>query len=318
LASGPRRRLARGHVVLCGLGRKGFQLARDFRDRGDRVVVVETGAGALVLGKDMPMTRRLLWAAGALLASALLAAGCASWNKPRVEPGPLRTMTLLSDREDTRFDLRPAGGGWQAAGTGRTVEVQAYADLPCEVRAEAPGFPSKTAALRQPMHEVRFVFLVPETDERPRQVVEARVRILAAASPERSPAWRWRSPAGKTAGTVAEASAQVVGWARFRTCLAQVAESLARQPALQGKRLAVLAIQEGPGAAGLGPRAHDMLLSELATSGKGIRVLEPRELAAVLQAHRLTESDLAADPRLLGKVPEIDAVAVGVILCRTE
>lgn len=30
-----------GHVVICGLGRKGIQLVRDFRRQGDRVVVIE-------------------------------------------------------------------------------------------------------------------------------------------------------------------------------------------------------------------------------------------------------------------------------------
>lgn len=37
--------LARRHVVICGLGRKGFQLAREFRARGDRVVVIEENEG---------------------------------------------------------------------------------------------------------------------------------------------------------------------------------------------------------------------------------------------------------------------------------
>jgi predicted dinucleotide-binding enzyme len=32
------------HVVICGLGRKGLQLAREFRARGDRVVVIEEDA----------------------------------------------------------------------------------------------------------------------------------------------------------------------------------------------------------------------------------------------------------------------------------
>ncbi|MGD2175296.1 MAG: NAD-binding protein, partial [Candidatus Brocadiaceae bacterium] len=36
-----RARRRRGHVVICGLGRKGFLLARGFADRGRRVVVVE-------------------------------------------------------------------------------------------------------------------------------------------------------------------------------------------------------------------------------------------------------------------------------------
>jgi len=33
--------LTRDHIVICGLGRKGFLLANDFRDRGETVVVVE-------------------------------------------------------------------------------------------------------------------------------------------------------------------------------------------------------------------------------------------------------------------------------------
>jgi hypothetical protein len=34
-------RFARGHVIICGLSRKGFLLARAFHGRGDRVVVIE-------------------------------------------------------------------------------------------------------------------------------------------------------------------------------------------------------------------------------------------------------------------------------------
>jgi len=36
-----RLRFARDHVVICGLGRKGLLLARGFRERGDRVVVID-------------------------------------------------------------------------------------------------------------------------------------------------------------------------------------------------------------------------------------------------------------------------------------
>jgi hypothetical protein len=36
-----RFRIARDHIVICGLGRKGLLLARTLRDQGDRVVVVE-------------------------------------------------------------------------------------------------------------------------------------------------------------------------------------------------------------------------------------------------------------------------------------
>jgi len=59
-----RARLYRGHVVICGLGRKGLLLARSLRARGDRVVVVELdaendligtarGHGAVVLVGDL-------------------------------------------------------------------------------------------------------------------------------------------------------------------------------------------------------------------------------------------------------------------------
>jgi voltage-gated potassium channel Kch len=37
--------LTKNHVVICGLGRKGLQLAREFRARGERVVVVEEDEG---------------------------------------------------------------------------------------------------------------------------------------------------------------------------------------------------------------------------------------------------------------------------------
>jgi voltage-gated potassium channel Kch len=40
-----RLRLVRGHVIVCGLGRKGFHLVRQLCQRGDRVVVVEIDEG---------------------------------------------------------------------------------------------------------------------------------------------------------------------------------------------------------------------------------------------------------------------------------
>lgn len=251
------------------------------------------------------MAKRRTIAALALMAASCLASGCGRGRqRPELEAGPLTTMTLLSDRQDTRFAVRSPGGGWQAAGTGTTVAVQVYANLPCEVLAEAPGWPPRTASLREPMREVRFVFLGVESDEWPRQIVEAEVRVLA--------------PAEKTVETVAAASATVVGWTRFRTCLAQVAEDLARQPALRGKRLAVLEFREGPGAKGLGSTARAMFLAELAATRQDIRPIEPNQLAAILEAAGLRESDLAADPRCIERLGGMDAVAVGEVRCRTE
>ena len=40
-----RIRFSSGHVLICGLGRKGLLLARAFRDRGDKVVVIEKDEG---------------------------------------------------------------------------------------------------------------------------------------------------------------------------------------------------------------------------------------------------------------------------------
>lgn len=40
-----RLRFLKDHVVICGLGRKGCQLVRDFHEHGDRVVVIERDEG---------------------------------------------------------------------------------------------------------------------------------------------------------------------------------------------------------------------------------------------------------------------------------
>ena len=40
-----RLRLLRGHVIVCGLGRKGLHLVKQLRDRGDKVVVIEIDEG---------------------------------------------------------------------------------------------------------------------------------------------------------------------------------------------------------------------------------------------------------------------------------
>ncbi|MCX6842191.1 MAG: NAD-binding protein [candidate division WOR-3 bacterium] len=41
---------ARDHIVICGLGRKGLQLTRRLRERGDRVVVIEQNAENTLIG----------------------------------------------------------------------------------------------------------------------------------------------------------------------------------------------------------------------------------------------------------------------------
>jgi hypothetical protein len=45
-----RLRVWKDHVVVCGAGRKGQRIARGFRARGDRVVVIDRDAGASALG----------------------------------------------------------------------------------------------------------------------------------------------------------------------------------------------------------------------------------------------------------------------------
>jgi hypothetical protein len=47
------RLLWRNHVIICGLGRKGMQLLREFRRRGDRVVAIECNEG----NDDIPTAR---------------------------------------------------------------------------------------------------------------------------------------------------------------------------------------------------------------------------------------------------------------------
>jgi len=60
----------RDHVIICGLGRKGFRLANQFRDRGDKVVVIEAdegndwieasrSSGAIVLNGDASDSKML-------------------------------------------------------------------------------------------------------------------------------------------------------------------------------------------------------------------------------------------------------------------
>jgi hypothetical protein len=46
-----RVRFIRNHIVICGLGRKGYLLSRTFRNRGERVVVIEQDAGNDFLGQ---------------------------------------------------------------------------------------------------------------------------------------------------------------------------------------------------------------------------------------------------------------------------
>ncbi|NOZ19998.1 MAG: hypothetical protein GXP25_02805 [Planctomycetes bacterium] len=50
-----RLRFIRGHVVVCGLGRKGFQLVRDFREQGERVVVIELNEGNDEIGSCLDL-----------------------------------------------------------------------------------------------------------------------------------------------------------------------------------------------------------------------------------------------------------------------
>jgi voltage-gated potassium channel Kch len=82
---GWRLRRIRGHVVICGLGRKGFLLAKAFHERGEQVVVIEQDEddnllqpcrdlGALVLIGDAT-DRETLCRAGVQRAKYIVAAG---------------------------------------------------------------------------------------------------------------------------------------------------------------------------------------------------------------------------------------------------
>lgn len=46
-----RVRFIRDHVVICGLGRKGYLLSQAFRNRGERVVLIEQDTGNVFLGR---------------------------------------------------------------------------------------------------------------------------------------------------------------------------------------------------------------------------------------------------------------------------
>jgi hypothetical protein len=55
-----RLRLLRGHVVICGLGRKGAQLVRDFRALGHRVVVIEANRENVNIRECQELGARIL------------------------------------------------------------------------------------------------------------------------------------------------------------------------------------------------------------------------------------------------------------------
>ncbi len=110
---------------------------------------------------------------GLMALAAAMAAGCMRVapneqnQQPPVGPwGANRTstareaMTLISNQENTAFEVREAGGAWRHVGKGKILEARVPAAGPFDVRATPDGYRPRTLALAQPVRELRFTFEV--------------------------------------------------------------------------------------------------------------------------------------------------------------
>lgn len=226
----------------------------------------------------------------------LVSTGCVP-GSGRTGSGARVKMTLISNQENTTFRIRRPGGSWRTVGKAKIVDVRVDPGSPYEVRAKSEGYVAKTLTIRKPVRELRFTFEIRDREgAAPAGLVEVDVRAVAVSS-------------GRLA---AAAKGTAEGWTRLREAVDRAAASLAGRPHLRGKLLAVLEFSEGAGAAGLGRQAHGMLVTELNAGGR-VLVVERDRLRAILQEHDLSESDVVANPRVLGKISQIDYIVLGVV-----
>ena len=93
-----------------------------------------------------------------LVAGLACMAGCEMALSRHYEALP-QTMTLISNQENTTFEIRESGASeWRLVGKGKIIDVPMGSCQRCEVRATPRGYRSKSLALASPVKELRFTF----------------------------------------------------------------------------------------------------------------------------------------------------------------
>jgi hypothetical protein len=201
--------------------------------------------------------------------------------------------TLISNQENTEFVMRPVGGDWRVVGKAKILQIPVRPGQWYEVAAKAPRYALKSMTVQAPLREMRFTYLIedleinqPENQVFKKAVVEVDIYTASVAT-------------GEVAPVAAHARSRGLAES-FDDLMANCASQIAQADALQDKCVAVLSFQEGRGAEGLASHARTKLTWRLMSLG--IHVMEREKLKQVLDERKLTESDIAKDPKRLNGV----------------
>ena len=208
-------------------------------------------------------------------------------------------MTLISNQENTTFEMRPAGGPeWQRIGKGKIIGVQVAQDTAYEFAATPDGYRRKEHTLSEPVSELRFTFEICDKLTVIRGTVfELDVRVVSV----------------HTARTVASVHDRAEGPGDLRRSVEACASRLLSSGRLRGTvAVAPFEAVGATNAAQYGGAAASMMISALQQS-KDLVLIERAQLARILNEHDLSLADIAKDPRLLGSVSSIGHLVIGTV-----
>lgn len=209
-------------------------------------------------------------------------------------------MTLVSNQENTEFELRALGDSdWKKVGAGKILQVAVREKSAYEVAATPRGYRRKEMTLPTPVSELRFTFEISDRlDVNPAIRLEIDVRVVSIQSSETTVAVNERA-----------ANPSVLREAIHR-CVA----SLSREQVLHGT-LAVLPFVDSGYSDGsrYGETASSMLISALKSTKRDLRIMERTQLDRILAEHDLSAAAIVKSPAILGAVSEIDYLVIGTI-----
>jgi hypothetical protein len=216
-----------------------------------------------------------------------------------------RRVSLISNIENTRFEIRPLGGEWRHVGTGKVVYVPKDSlPLPSEIQAAAPDYWPEVMTVTQVQMEFRFTFEKGDRKSQPpplgrKMAIELDIQVLAV-----------------NAETTLAVNGRAEDLSDPRKAIDECAADLLENPILHGKRIVVLFLKAGEGAdERLGVTAYGMLVTALHNSGR-VTLTEREQLGKILSERGLKESDLVDKPALgreIGRLLGADYLVTGVI-----
>lgn len=214
----------------------------------------------------------------------------------RAGRGSLVEMTLISNQENTQFEVRESGvSHWSNIGKGKIMQTRVRPRVAHEVAATPDGYRKKVLVIPEPVRDLRFTF--EKSDRESAAVFELDVRVLDVES-------------GKVVGYAVSRAKEA---SDLRDCVDLCAKELSTSGSLKG--LVAIASFKDAGveeSMHYGETAASMMISSLAKL-RSCTLVERAQLEKLLAEHDLTSAEIVKNPRLLGSVSEIQFLVIGTL-----